>query len=159
MKNSLYSVFWFAALAGLTLSCAAVAQQSGKPQPSGVGGSWGKGPSGLGPGSQNCRQFKGDTICRVGGEVSAPRLIFPEQRDHQPPTLFANSSNIVCPCTAVLWAVVGRDGRVHSLRVVRHVDAELDSRAIEWVKKWRFEPARKSEKPVAVETNLEVKFR
>ena len=158
MKTVLNSVFWFAALAGITISCAVAAQQSGKPQPSGIGGSWGTGPSGLGSGPQNCRQFKGDTICRVGGEVSAPRLIFPEQRDHQP-TLVANSSHIACPCTAVLWAVVGRDGLVRYPQVVRHVDAELDRRAIEWVKKWRFEPARKSDKSVAVETNLEVNFR
>jgi outer membrane biosynthesis protein TonB len=76
-----------------------------------------------------------------------------------PPTLFANPSNITCPCTAVLWAVVGRDGLVHYPQVVRHVDAELDKRAIEWVKKWKFEPARKSDKSAAVETNLEVTFR
>ena len=91
--------------------------------------------------------------------MSAPRLIFPEQRDHEPPTLFASSSNIVCPCTAVLWAVVGRDGRVHYPRLVRHLDAELDGSAIEWVKKWKFEPARRSNKPVAAEINLEVKLR
>lgn len=31
--------------------------------------------------------------------------------------------------------------------------------AIVWVKKWRFEPGRKDDKTVAVETNLEVTFR
>jgi TonB family protein len=158
MKNFRHQVFWFAVLAGITIVCAAAAQQSGKPQPSGRGGSEGRNPSAL-EFPQNCRQFNGHTICRVGGEVSAPRLIFPEQRDHQPPTLFANSSNITCPCTAVLWVVVGRDGLVHYPRIIRSVDRELDRRAIEWVQKWKFEPARKSNKPVAVETNLEVKFR
>jgi TonB family protein len=91
--------------------------------------------------------------------VSAPRLIFPEQRDHQPPTLFINSTSIPCPCTAVVRAVVGRDGLVHYPRIIRSADTELDRMAIEWVKKWKFEPARKSDKSVAVETNLEVKFR
>jgi TonB family protein len=91
--------------------------------------------------------------------VSAPRLIVPEQRDYQTPTLLSNLSNAACPCTVVLRVIVGRDGLVHAPRIVRHVDADLDGMAIEWVKKWRFEPARKDEKPVAVETNLEVRFR
>jgi TonB family protein len=157
MKNFRHPVFWFAVLAGITISCAAAAQQSGKPEPSGIGSSLGRGPGW--PSPQNCRQFKRQTICRVEWEVSAPRLIFPEERDHQPPTLFTNSSNTSCPCTAVVWAVVGRDGLVHYPRIIRSVDTELDRRAIEWVQKWKFEPARKSNKPVAVETNLEVQFR
>jgi hypothetical protein len=41
--------------------------------------------------------------------VSAPRLIFPEQRDHQPPTLFANPSNV----TAV------DNGTGHAIAIVR----------------------------------------
>ncbi len=158
MKNFVYSVFWLAALAGITICYAAAAPQSGKPQPSGIGGSWGRGPSALGLGPQNCRQYKEETVCQAGGEVSIPRLIFPKQQDHQPPTLSANSSNMACPCTAMLWAVVGRDGHVHYPQVVRHLDADLDRMAMEWVKKWRFEPARKNNKSVAVETNLEVRF-
>ena len=157
MKNFHHTCSLFAVLAGITLSFAAAAQQGDKPQPSGVGGSWGRGPGW--PDLQNCRQFKGQTVCRVGGEVSAPRLIFPEQRDHQPPTLFTNSTSIPCPCTAVVWAVVGRDGLVHYPRIIRSVDTELDRRAIEWMQKWKFEPGRKSNKAVAVGTNLEVKFR
>jgi TonB family protein len=91
--------------------------------------------------------------------VSAPRLIFPDQRNHQPPTLLERSSDIGCPCTAVLWVVVGSDGLVHYPRIVRNVNAELNRKALEWVKKWRFEPARKNDKPIDVETTLEVRFR
>jgi TonB family protein len=159
MKNFLQSGLCFAALAAIAISWAAALQQSDTTHPSAAGDT-GKGLSGLGPGGpQKCRQFKGDIICRVGGEVSAPKLIVPEQRDYQPPTLLSNSSNAGCPCTVVLSVVVGRDGLVHAPRVVRHVDAELDGMAIEWVKKWRFQPARKGDKPVAVETDLEVRFR
>ncbi|HSY98189.1 MAG TPA: energy transducer TonB [Terriglobales bacterium] len=160
MKNFLYSALWFAALAAITTIWAGALQQSGTTHPLGAGDSSGNGPSGVGPGGpQKCREFKGDIVCRVGGEVSAPRLIEPEQRDHQSPTLLTNSSNLGCPCTVVVWAVVGRDGLVHEPRVVRRVDAKLDGKAIEWVKKWRFEPGRKNDKTVAVETNLEVTFR
>ena len=160
MKNFLCSTLGFAVLAVITTIWAAPLQQSGTTHPSGTGDSSENGPSGVGPGGpQKCRQFKGDIICRVGGEVSAPKLIVPEQRDHKPPTLLANSSNLGCPCTVIVWAIVGRDGLVHAPRVVRRVDANLDGMAIEWVKKWRFEPGRKNDKTVAVETNLEVTFR
>ena len=159
MKNFLYSVLWFAGLTAITTIWAAALQQGGTTHPSGIDDSSGNGPSGVGPGRPKCRQFKGDIVCRVGGEVSAPRLIVPEQRDHQTPTLLANSSNLGCPCTVAVWAVIGRDGLVHDPRVVRRVDAKLDGMAIEWVKKWRFEPGRRNDKTVAVETNLEVTFR
>jgi len=159
MKNFLYSVLGFAALAAIAMSWAAAPQRSDTTHPSAADDT-GEGLSGLGPGGpQKCRQFKGDIICRVGGEVSVPKLIVPEQRDYQPPTLLSNSSNAGCPCSVVLWVVVGVRRTSSCPRVVRHVDAELDGMAIEWVKKWRFEPARKHDKPVAVETNLEVKFR
>jgi protein TonB len=159
MKNFLYSALSFAALATITTIWAAGLQQSATTHASTTGNSSGNGPSGVGPGGpQKCRQFKGDIVCRVGGEVSAPKLTVPEQRYHQSPTLLANSSNLGCPCTVVVWAVVGRDGLVHDPRVVRRVDARLDDMAIEWVKKWRFEPGRKNDKTVAVETNLEVTF-
>jgi TonB family protein len=154
MKTLLFVLLWIAALTPITTGPVVKALQNGQSKPTGIGCG-----RGIGPGSPNCRQFEGNTIYRVGGEVSAPKLIFPEQVDYQPPTLFANSSDVVCPCTAVLRVVVGRDGLVHYPRIVRDVNPELDRRALAWVKKWRFEPARKNDKPVDVETNLEVRFR
>ena len=59
----------------------------------------------------------------------------------------------------VLWCVVGPDGRVRDVKVQRSLGLGLDEKAIEAVKTWKFEPARKDGTPVAVQINVEVNFR
>ena len=54
--------------------------------------------------------------------------------------------------------MVGSDGRVHDVRVQRTLGMGLDERAVEAVKRWKFEPARKDGQPVAVQVNVEVRF-
>ncbi len=60
--------------------------------------------------------------------------------------------------TVVLWLVVGPDGKPRDIRVARTLGLGLDEKAIEAVKNWRFEPAYKDGKPVAVQINVEVNF-
>lgn len=60
------------------------------------------------------------------------------------------------PC--ILWLIVGTDGRPRDVRVARTMGHELDEKAVETVKKWRFEPAKKDGKPGASEINVEVYF-
>jgi TonB family protein len=54
--------------------------------------------------------------------------------------------------------VVGPDGKPHNIRVVRTLGLGLDEKAIEAVKNWRFKPAMKDGKPVAVQISVEVEF-
>ena len=61
--------------------------------------------------------------------------------------------------TCLLWLIVGADGTPHDIKVSRKLGMGLDQKAIEAVRSWRFEPARKDGKPVAVQINLEVSFR
>jgi len=61
--------------------------------------------------------------------------------------------------TVVRWAVIGPDGRPRELRAARSLGMGLDEKAIEAVKLWRFEPAMKDGRPVAVQINIEVNFR
>ena len=58
----------------------------------------------------------------------------------------------------VLQLVVGPDGLPRDIRVVQTLGLGLDEKAIEAVKKWRFEPAKKDGKPVAVAVNIQVDF-
>jgi TonB family protein len=58
-----------------------------------------------------------------------------------------------------LWLIVGADGRPRDIKVARAIGMGLDEKAIEAVRAWRFEPARKDGQPVAVQINVEVEFR
>jgi TonB family protein len=55
--------------------------------------------------------------------------------------------------------IVTPDGRTHDVRVARTAGMGLDEKAIEAVRTWRFEPARKDGQPVAVQISVEVSFR
>jgi TonB family protein len=45
------------------------------------------------------------------------------------------------------------------MRVQRGLGMGLDQKAVEAVKQWKFDPATKDGKPVAVQINVEVNFR
>jgi periplasmic protein TonB len=107
--------------------------------------------AGFGPG------FGGGTgggVFHVGGGVSAPKLIFQPDPEYSEEARKAKFQG-----TCVLWVVVGPDGKPRDIKVARTLGLGLDEKAIEAVKSWRFEPAMKDNKPVAVSINVEVSFR
>jgi TonB family protein len=59
----------------------------------------------------------------------------------------------------ILWMIVDEKGMPKDVKVARSLSPELDAKAIEAVKRWRFQPATKDGKPVAVQINVEVEFR
>lgn len=96
----------------------------------------------------------GGGVFRVGGGVSAPRVIYQPDPEYSEEARKAKYQG-----TCVLWLVVGPDGRPRDLRVARSLGLGLDEKAIEAVRTWKFEPAMKDGKPVAVQINVEVSFR
>ncbi len=117
---------------------------------SGGGVGSGRGP-GVGPGWGG---GIGGGPYRVGGGVSAPRAIYAPDPEYSEEARKAKYQG-----TVVLWVVVGADGRPHDIRIVRSLGMGLDEKAIEAVRLWKFEPARKDNSPVAVQINVEVNFR
>ena len=61
--------------------------------------------------------------------------------------------------TSLSGNVVGPDGKPREPKVVRSLGLGLDEKAMEAVSQWKFEPALKDGKPVAVAINVEVQFR
>jgi len=55
-------------------------------------------------------------------------------------------------------AVVLADGKVGDVSITRSLDEDLDQEAIKAVKQWRFKPATKDGKAVAVEVEIELTF-
>ena len=117
---------------------------------SGGGVGSGRGP-GVGPGWGG---GIGGGPYRVGGGVSAPRILYQPDPEYSEEARKAKYQG-----TVVLWVVVGPDGRTKDIRVQRSLGLGLDEKAIEAVKLWKFEPARKDGQPVAVQINVEVNFR
>ena len=54
--------------------------------------------------------------------------------------------------------VVTPDGSVRDIKVVKHLKPDFDSAAVSVVATWRFQPATKAGKPVAVRLETEVEF-
>ena len=117
---------------------------------SGGGVGSGRGP-GVGPGWGG---GIGGGPYRVGGGVSAPKPVFTPDPEYSEEARKSKYQGVV-----VLWLVIGPDGRPHEIRVARPLGMGLDEKAIEAVRTWRFEPARKDGQPVAVQMNVEVSFR
>ena len=90
---------------------------------------------------------------RVGGGVSAPRAIYDPDPDYSEEARKAKYQG-----TVLLWLIVGADGKPRDIRVQRSVGMGLDEKAIEAVEQWKFEPAMKDGRPVAVQVNIEVSF-
>ena len=119
---------------------------------SGNGGGVGSGEGpGVGPGHGG---GIGGGAFRVGGGVSAPKAIYAPDPEYSEEARKAKYQG-----TCVLWLVVGPDGKPRDIKVARTLGLGLDEKAIEAVKQWKFEPAMKDGKPVAVQINVEVSFR
>lgn len=117
---------------------------------SGGGVGSGRGP-GVGPGWGG---GIGGGAYRVGGGVTAPRVLYMPDPEYSDEARKVKHQGVV-----VLFVIVGPDGRPHEIRVSRALGFGLDEKAIDAVKQWRFEPAKKDGRAVAVQINVEVNFR
>jgi len=119
---------------------------------SGSGGGVGSGTGpGYGPGIGG---GTGGGVFHVGGGVSAPKAIFSPDPEYSEEARKAKYQG-----TCVLWLIVGPDGKPRDIKVQRTLGLGLDEKAVEAVKQWKFEPAMKDGKPVAVQISVEVSFR
>jgi TonB family protein len=125
----------------------------------GVGGAAGDGSgnglgrgdgSGYGPGFD--RGTGGGPFSRAG--VIAPRAIYDPEPEYSDEARRVKHQGVV-----VLALVVDPQGHARDIRVARSLGMGLDEKAIEAVRKWRFNPGTKDGVPVAVQVNVEVNFR
>jgi TonB family protein len=61
--------------------------------------------------------------------------------------------------TVVLAVAINENGGVDDVKVVRHLEPSLEQKAIDAIKQWKFAPATKDSKPVAVQMNVDVTFK
>jgi periplasmic protein TonB len=96
----------------------------------------------------------GGGVFRVGGGVTAPKQVYAPDPEYSEEARKAKYQGV-----CVLSLIVGPDGKPRDIKLARSLGLGLDEKAIEAVNQWKFEPATKDGKPVAVLINVEVQFR
>lgn|SRR5215472_9944741 len=92
-------------------------------------------------------------VVKVANGVTAPKPIYSPD-----PQYSKRAKNDKFQGNCVLSLVVGPDGKAYDVKVSRFLGEDLDEKAIEAVRNWKFQPALKDGKPVAVAINVTVKF-
>lgn len=95
-----------------------------------------------------------EEVHKVGGDVKPPRLIYKVE-----PAYTQEASDTGLEGTVVLAMEVSAEGLPENIMVTESLDPGLDASAVQAVSRWRFEPARKKDKPVRVAATVEVNFR
>jgi protein TonB len=106
--------------------------------------------AGIGPGSGG---NAGGGFYHVGGGVKAPKLIYqvdPEFSEEARKAKFSGNVEV--------YLIVDAQGNPTHVTVARGVGMGLDQKAVDAVKQYRFKPAMKDGKPVAVDMYVDVNF-
>ncbi len=106
--------------------------------------------SGYGPGTGG---NWGDGLEHIGGAVSAPILIKEVQAEFSDEARRAKYQGVV-----LVSFIVDTQGNPQNPRVVRALGMGLDEKALEAIKQYKFKPAMKYGKPVAVKMAIEINF-
>ena len=109
----------------------------------------------LGEGTRRGSGGDGDDGLTPGNGVSWPRLVREVKPNYTPDAMRAQVEGMV-----ELEILVLADGSVGRVNVVRSLDARfgLDQEAINAVRRWRFDPGRRSGKAVATRVGVELSF-
>lgn len=95
-----------------------------------------------------------EPVLRVGHGVTAPRPL-----NHPNPEYSKEARKAGLQGKCVLSVVVNSEGKPENVNVSRSLGMGLNEKAVEAVRSWTFEPARKDGKPVAVQISVVVTFR
>jgi TonB family protein len=96
----------------------------------------------------------GTEIFTVGDGVRAPVPIYKPEPGYSEQARIAKLQG-----TVVVWAIIGADGDVKDVTVVKPLDEGLDQNAVNTIMAWKFKPAMKAGKPVVCRVMIEVEFR
>jgi periplasmic protein TonB len=94
-----------------------------------------------------------EPVLELGPGITPPRLV------HQvAPKPDSGSKGFRISGVVLVRMVVSSQGVPVNVEVARSVDKEIDQSAVEAVRQWRFDPATKEGKPVAVRLTAEIRF-
>ena len=93
-------------------------------------------------------------VFTIGRGVTAPRLLYKTDPEYSEDARRAKYQGEV-----QLRVIVDENGVVRQIEISRRLGLGLDEKAVEAVRKWRFQPGRRDGKPVPVWAVVEVNFR
>ena len=93
-----------------------------------------------------------EPVFEIGPGITPPRVI------HQVSPAHPDSKGFRISGTVLIELVVSSHGEPKRIRVIKSLDLQIDQSAIDAVREWRFEAAKKDGKPVAVRVTVELRF-
>ena len=93
-----------------------------------------------------------EQVYDLGPGVSPPRIT-KQVNPH-----YANDRGVRAVGSVIIALVVSSKGLPKDPHIVKSLDKDLDQSAIDAVKEWRFAPAQKDGKAVAVRISLQIQF-
>ena len=97
-------------------------------------------------------QTDDEPVYDLGPGVSAPRVI-KQVNPH-----YSTNRGVRAVGSVIIALVVSSKGLPRDPRVVKGIEKDLDQSAVEAVKEWRFAPAQKDGKAVAVRVSVQIEF-
>ncbi len=91
---------------------------------------------------------------RLGKDITPPRAVYQPGPEYAERARKEKIQGIV-----MVSIVITPEGTVRDAKITTSLDKDLDKKALEAVSKWKFQPATKDGKPVALRTVVEVNFR
>jgi protein TonB len=93
-----------------------------------------------------------ETVYELGPGVSPPRVT------KQVSPNYKTARGVRLEGSVTVSLIVSSQGVPREVRVIKGIDKDVDQSAADAVRQWRFAPARKDDKPVAVRVSLEIEF-
>ena len=97
-------------------------------------------------------QSEDETVYDLSPDITPPRVI--KQVNPRYPT----DHGVRAVGSVIIGLVVSSKGMPKDPHVVKGLDQALDASAVEAVKEWRFAPAQKNGKPIAVRVSVQIQF-
>lgn len=94
-----------------------------------------------------------EPVYELGPGITPPRVTRQVNPEYKQDTRGFRISGAV-----LIGLVISSRGEPKDPRVIRSIEKEVDQSAVEAVMQWRFEPAKKGDKPVAVKVTVEIRF-
>jgi TonB family protein len=103
--------------------------------------------------AQKPKEDNDEKVYDIGPGITPPRVIHQVNPAYKP-----DSEGFRVSGTVLVGLVVSSKGEPEDVHVVHSLEKAVDQTAVDAVRQWQFEAARKADQPVAVRLTVEIRF-